>query len=195
MGARLESARGVRALVGVHPDDNHDRVPLARRPGARTADDTPTSSAEAPDTPLLSQTTAWASDRLDQPRDSQPEGGRRFTSQTGRRPSWDARSTSPTSCHPYKSAIQGQAEQASAILRPQERRRGRAQVGLIRQPASAQLAEDQHVTGSETLHQPELASRRSAWSGSRARRSAARCRVRDSVAQSECSIRSRTPSE
>jgi hypothetical protein len=35
--------------------------------------------------PLLSQATARGAGQLDKPRESQPEGGRRFTSQTGRR--------------------------------------------------------------------------------------------------------------
>jgi hypothetical protein len=49
--AGLESAGGVAALVGVDPDDDHVRVPLVDDRG-ETADDMPTSSAEAPDTPL-----------------------------------------------------------------------------------------------------------------------------------------------
>jgi hypothetical protein len=90
--AVLERAGGVGALVGVDPDDDHVRVPLVRRARA-TVDDMPTSSAEAPDRPLLSQTMARNTGRHDQPRDSQPEGGRRFTSQNGRCSARDRRST------------------------------------------------------------------------------------------------------
>lgn len=49
--------------------------------------------------PLLSQAAVRGAGRHDEPRESQPEGGRRFTSQASQRHERDARSTSPTSRH------------------------------------------------------------------------------------------------
>ena len=55
--------------------------------------------------PLLSQSTAVAPASSTNPRQSQPEGGRRFTSQTGQHHHKTLGQTRPHPADPYKSAI------------------------------------------------------------------------------------------
>jgi len=55
--------------------------------------------------PLLSQSTAAAPASSTNPRQSQPEGGRRFTSQTGQHHHKTLGQTRPHPADPYKSAI------------------------------------------------------------------------------------------
>ena len=72
--------------------------------GSGTAGDMPTSST-ARRTPLLSQAAARNIDRRGKPRESQPEGGRRFTSQAGRC-SGGTLDHLACRCTPYNSAVQ-----------------------------------------------------------------------------------------
>jgi hypothetical protein len=56
--------------------------------------------------PLLSQSTAVAPASSTNPRESQPESGKRFTSQTGQHHHETLGQFSPDPAHPYKSAVQ-----------------------------------------------------------------------------------------
>ena len=69
--------------------------------GSGTAGDMPTSSTRR-GTPLLSQAAARNIDRRGKPRESQPEGGRRFTSQAGRCPGGTLDHLPARSVHPIQ---------------------------------------------------------------------------------------------
>lgn len=74
----------MRGLVRVNSDD-HAHAPFRGALSGRATVGKPTSGPETGTTPLLSQTAASRRPR-GKPRESQPEGGRRLTSQPDRRP-------------------------------------------------------------------------------------------------------------